>query len=64
MKPNRVICTAALLLIFAATVSAFAQKGEEEKGEGGGKSQTAQHEQQPQHAEKAQPQQRAEKPQP
>ena len=64
MKPNRVISTAVLLLLLGAAIPAFAQKGEEEKGRGGGKAQPAQHQAQSQHAQKAQPQQHAQKAQP
>jgi len=60
MKYNQVISTAVLLLLLGTTIPVFAQR-EEEKG--GGKPQTAQHEQQPQHAQKVQPQ-RAERAQP
>ena len=65
MKPNRVISTAVLLLLLGAAIPAFAQKGKEEKGGGGGKAQPAQHQAQPQQrAQKAQPQQRAQQAQP
>ena len=64
MKQNRVISTAVLFLLLGTTIPAFAQKGEEEKGGGGGKAQPAQHQAQPQRAQKAQPQQRAQRAQP
>jgi len=60
MKQNRVISTAVLFLLLGTAIPAFAQKGQEEKGGGGGKAQQAQ----PQRAQKAQPQQRAQKAQP
>jgi len=67
MKYKRVISTAVLFLLLGTTLPAFAQKGEEQKGGGGGKAQPAQHQAQqklqPQRAEKAQPL-RAEKAQP
>jgi hypothetical protein len=59
MKYNRVISTAVLVLLLGTTLPAFAQKGEGEKGGGGGKQQATQHEQQPQHAQQAQHQQQA-----
>jgi hypothetical protein len=54
MKYNRVISTAVMFLLLGITLSAFAQKGEEEKGGGGGKAQQAQRQAQPQHAQQAQ----------
>ena len=54
MKYNRVISTAVLFLLLGTTLPAFAQKGEEEKGGGGGKAQPAQHQAQPQRAQPAQ----------
>ena len=58
MKQNRVISTAVLFLLLGAAIPALAQKGEDEKGGGGGKPQPAQHQAQPQQrAQKAQPQQ-------
>jgi len=57
MKLVRVISTAVLFLLLGTTIPAFAQKGQEEKGRGGGKAQQAQHQQQPQHAQQAQRQQ-------
>ena len=65
MKYNRVISTAVLFLLLGTTLPAFAQKGEEEKGGGGGKPQPAQHQAQPQRAQpaKAQPQRAQAQPQ-
>jgi hypothetical protein len=61
MNHNRVISTAVLFLLLGTTIPAFAQKGQEEKGGGGGKAQPAQHQaqqkQQPQRAQQAQHQQ-------
>jgi len=54
MKQNRVISTAVLFLLLGTTIPAFAQKGKEEKGGGGGKTLQAQHQQQPQHGQQAQ----------
>lgn len=54
MKQNRVISTAVLVLFLGIGITAFAQKGNEKKGEGGGKAQQAQHQQQ--HTQKSQPQ--------
>jgi hypothetical protein len=60
MKQNRIISTAALVLFLGISIHAFAQEGNEKKGEGGGKAQQAQPEHaqqaQPQHTQKAQPQ--------
>ena len=64
MKQNRVISTAVLFLLLGTAIPVFAQKGEEEKGGGGGKAPQAQHQAQPQQAQKAQPQQHAQKAQP
>jgi len=59
MKQNRGISTAVLFLLLGTAIPVFAQKGQEEKGGGGGKAQPAQHQAQPQQrAQKAQPQQR------
>ena len=65
MKQNRVISIAVLFLLLGTTLSAFAQKGEEEKGGGGQKAQPAQHQAQPQRAQpaKAQPQRAQAQPQ-
>ena len=67
MKQNRIISTAALVLFLGISIHAFAQEGNEKKGEGGGKAQQAQPEHaqqaQPQHTQKAQPQ-RAQQTQP
>jgi hypothetical protein len=60
MKQNRVISTAVLVLFLGVGITAFAQKGNEKKGEGRGKAQQAQRQQ---HMQKAQPQ-RARKSQP
>ena len=54
MTYNRFISTAVLLMLLGITLSAFAQKGEEEKGSGGGRAPQAQHQAQPQHAQQAQ----------
>ena len=65
MKQNRGISTAVLFLLLGTAIPVFAQKGQEEKGGGGGKAQPAQHQAQPQQrAQKAQPQQRAQQAQP
>ena len=56
MNQNRIISAAVLFLLLGATLPAFAQKGEEEKGRGEGKAQQAQPQQQPQRAQQAQPQ--------
>jgi hypothetical protein len=64
MNRNRVISTALLFLLLGTTLSAFAQKEQEQKG--GGKAQPAQHQAQPQRAQPAQHQaqpQRAQQPQ-
>ena len=52
MNRNRVISTALLFLLLGTTLSAFAQKEQEQKG--GGKAQPAQHQAQPQRAQPAQ----------
>jgi hypothetical protein len=54
MNQNKVISTAVLLLLLGATLPAFAEKGQEQRG--GGKAPQAQH-QASQHAQRAQPQQ-------
>jgi hypothetical protein len=66
MKQKRVISTAVLFILLGAAIPAFAQKGKEEKGRGGGKAQPAQQQAQPQRAQQAQRQQpqRAQKAQP
>ena len=51
MEQNKVISTAILFLLLGTTIPAFAQKGQEEKGGGGGKAQPAQHQAQPQRAQ-------------
>jgi hypothetical protein len=56
MNQTRVISTAALLVLLAMAIPAFAQKGQEEKGGGGGKAQQAQHQVQSQHGQQAKPQ--------
>src|ERR1019366_4242812 len=55
MNRNRVISTALLFLLLGTTLSAFAQKEQEQKG--GGKAQPAQHQAQPQRAQQARQQQ-------
>jgi hypothetical protein len=55
MNQNKVISTAVLFLLLGTTIPAFAEKGQGQKGGGGGKAPQAQH-QQSQHAQRSQPQ--------
>jgi hypothetical protein len=55
MNQNKVISTAVLFLLLGTTIPAFAEKGQEQKGGGGGKAPQAQH-QQSQHAQRSEPQ--------
>lgn len=64
MKYNRMISMAILFLLFGTTIPTFAQKGQEAKGGGGGRSPAAQHQasapraerSSPQHTQRAEPQ--------